>query len=99
MSDPSQDPTGVKANPAKSVSHTHNSYLHSMIGKTIADATQMKRPEYDDTGWIKLTFTDGTAVVITASFAEYNHRANVMDEYATRISVGGDDPELVPLYT
>ena len=57
--------------------------MANLIGKTIATATVMKLPQFDDSGWLRLTFTDGTSTIIVASYGSYT--GNSMDEYPTCI--------------
>jgi hypothetical protein len=66
----------------------------SIIGKTISKVTRMKKPEYDDTGWLKLDFTDGTCCVIWSSYGGYTGSSE--DEYPTCIGISDDVAELVP---
>ena len=53
--------------------------MTNLIGKTISAATIMKLPNFDDTCWLRLTFTDGTSTIIVASYGSYT--GNSMDEY------------------
>jgi len=58
-------------------------------------AIRMKHPDYSDTGWIRLTFTDGTSVDIVAGFGQWDDgKAN--DEYPTNITVCEINKELIP---
>jgi len=67
----------------------------NIIGKTIANVTEMKKPEYDDTGWLKLDFTDGTHCVIWASYCGYTGDSE--DEYPTCIGISNDmEGQLIP---
>lgn len=65
-----------------------------ITGKTIAKVTEMKKPEYDDTGWLKLDFMDGTYCVIVAELGEHTGKSE--DEYPTRIKISDNVEELVP---
>ena len=67
--------------------------LKDLIGKTITEAEIMKMPAYDDDGWLRLTFTDGTKAVIVASYGGYTGRSE--DEYPTRIDITDDEEGLV----
>ncbi len=66
----------------------------NITGKTIAKATKMKLPQYDDTGWLKLEFTDGTSCVIVAGYGEWTSESE--DEYPTRIHIAENIENLVP---
>jgi len=46
-----------------------------ITGKTITKVTEMKKPEYDDTGWLKIDFTDGTHCVIYAGYFGYTGKS------------------------
>ncbi len=67
----------------------------SIIGKTISKATRMKKPEYDDTGWLKLDFTDGTCCVIVSYYGGYTGLSE--DEYPTYIGFRDESDDLVPV--
>lgn len=56
-----------------------------LIGKTITAADLMKLPRYDDTGWLRLTFSDGTSCVIVSSGDEYT--GDSLEEYRQEISI------------
>ena len=58
---------------------------NNLVGKTITAATQMKHPTYDDSGWLKLNFSDGTECLITAGYQGYTGESE--DEYPTCIGV------------
>jgi hypothetical protein len=66
----------------------------NITGKTIAQVTEMKKPEYDDTGWLKLDFTDGTHCVIWAGYDSYTGDSE--DEYPTCIGITDDVDGLIP---
>jgi len=66
----------------------------NITGKTIARVTEMQKQGYDDTGWLKLDFTDGTHCVIWAGYGCYTGESE--DEYPTRIGISDDDEGLVP---
>ena len=55
----------------------------------------MRKPEYDDTGWLKLDFTDGTHCVIGAGYGSYTGESE--DEYPTCIWFTDDAEGLVPV--
>lgn len=69
--------------------------FEDLQGKTIAKATQMKKPTYDDDGWLKLEFTDGTSCVIWAGYGGYTGESE--DEYPTTIGVIESDDGLEPV--
>lgn len=55
----------------------------------------MKKPEFDDDGWIKLDFTDGTSCQIVAYYGEYTAKSD--GEYPTGICVEKVEEGLVPV--
>lgn len=59
--------------------------VKDIIGKTIIDAKTQKLSKHDDTGFLKLTFSDGTECVVFASYDFYTGRS--IDEYPTRIFI------------
>ena len=65
-----------------------------LSGKTIANAMQMKHPSCDDSGWLRLAFTDGSAFDIEACYGGYSGES--VDEYPTLIFLKHADPALVP---
>lgn len=67
----------------------------NIIGKTIAKITKMKKPQYDDTGWLKMDFTDGTHCIIWAGYDGWTLKSE--DEYPTRIGIADHVDGLVPL--
>ena len=67
----------------------------NITGKTIAQVTKMRKPEYDDTGWLKIDFTDGTHCVIWAGYGGWTGGSE--DEYPTCIGVTDDVEGLVPV--
>lgn len=69
--------------------------FQDLQGKTIAKATQMKKPKYDDDGWLKLEFTDGTSCVILAGYGGYTGESE--DEYPIGIDVIESDDGLEPV--
>lgn len=52
-----------------------------MVGKMIVDVRRMKPKEYEDYGFLRIKFSDGTHVVIAAGYGEHNN--NSMGEYPT----------------
>ncbi len=54
-------------------------------GKTITRATKKKLKGFDDEGYIKLFFSDGTSVIIVASYGGYTGKSE--DEYPTDIYI------------
>lgn len=69
--------------------------IKDLIGKTISDAELLKTPAYDDEGWLRLRFTDGTKAIIVSSYGMYT--GSSYDEYPTYIEVNDDDDGLVPV--
>jgi len=66
--------------------------------KTIRSAIIMKRPDYDDVGYLCLYFTDGTKCLVTAGYGGYTGKSE--DEYPTNIGVSdreGCFERLVPV--
>ncbi len=59
--------------------------IKDLIGKTIVEAAKLGSTESDDTGWLKLSFSDGTSCVIEASYSE--HTGNSWDEYPLDIGL------------
>lgn len=66
----------------------------NIIGKTISVITKMKQPGYDDTGWLKLDFTDGTHCIICGDYGGYTGES--VDEYPTRIWIQENVDGLIP---
>lgn len=62
-----------------------------LIGKTIADVKKKKRIGFDDTGYLQLTFSDGTKATIVASYGDFTGDSE--DEYPTGIFISGDIDE------
>ena len=69
--------------------------IQDLTGKTIKSATKMKKPEYDDEGFLRIYFTDGTSCDIVAWYGGYSGDSE--DEYPTDISVHECDSELIPV--
>ena len=63
-------------------------------GKTVAKVARMKKPEYDDSGWLKLEFTDGTFCVIVACYGDFTGDSE--GEYPTTIGISDSDEGLIP---
>jgi len=57
-----------------------------LIGKTITSATKMVKDDYDDTGYLKLEFSDGTSVVIVGGF-DGDWTGDSEGEYKTTIGI------------
>ena len=64
----------------------------SLEGRTIRRARSLHDPKYDDKGYLRLEFTDGTMVIIAAGFCSYTGKN--MDEYPTAISINENDESL-----
>ena len=60
-----------------------------LAGKTIVSATQKKLPDYDDEGFLVLTFSDGTRVAIIGGYGGYT--GDSKDEYITQIEISDDE--------
>lgn len=71
--------------------------LKDLIGKTITSAMFMQRTDgYDDKGYLKLVFADGSECVIVGGYDE-NWTGQSMDEYPTTIGItSGEHLMLVP---
>ena len=69
--------------------------FNQLIGKTIVAAEQMTKENIDDDGWLKLTFSDGTHVVIVAYYG--GHTGGSEDEYPTGIMLADDLSGLIPV--
>lgn len=70
--------------------------VEDLVGKTVAAATRLEKPGYDDEGWLRLTFTNGTACVLVAGYGEYT--GNTEGEYPTHLRVATNpDGTLVPV--
>jgi hypothetical protein len=59
--------------------------LQDLIGKTINSAYFMKHISTDDTGYIKLNFTDNTEIIIQG-YCDSEWTDNSQGEYPTRIN-------------
>ena len=57
-----------------------------LVGKTIVGAVKQRKKEYkDDTGFLRLSFSDGSYAVVMADYSDWNEDYEVEDEYATDI--------------
>lgn len=65
----------------------------NIVGKTIETVTKIRKPEYDDPGWLKLNFTDGTHCIINAGIGSFTGSSE--DEYPTFIETGEQREEFV----
>lgn len=59
--------------------------FNDLVGKTVASATQMKLIQYDDEGYLRLQFTDGTECMIIGGYLSYTGESE--DEYPTAIGI------------
>lgn len=59
--------------------------FQQLIGKTIKKIESYKVKGYDDTGNLKITFTDNSFVFIEAGYGNYT--GNSEDEYPTKINI------------
>jgi len=57
--------------------------FHHLIGKTITNAVEKKLKGHDDRGFLELTFSDCTQVIIASSYGGYTGKS--YDEYPTTI--------------
>ena len=62
-----------------------NMDFKDLVGKTITSSKQMRKVRCDDDGYLELTFSDGSAATIIASYGEYT--GNSDGEYPTQISI------------
>jgi hypothetical protein len=69
--------------------------VSTLVGKTITQAMFMEHPDYDDKGYVRLEFTDGTTVLLTAYNGEYT--GNSRDECPNHISITDRDDNLIPV--
>lgn len=59
--------------------------LTEIIGKTITSVKQKKLVGYDDTGFLEISFSDNTKILVVSSYDGYS--PNAYDEYPTTISI------------
>lgn len=57
-----------------------------LIGKTITGAKIQQLIGYDDTGYLLLSFSDGTKAIIYGGFSD-SYTGESIDEYPTRIGI------------
>jgi hypothetical protein len=71
--------------------------LEDFEGKKIVKIEKMKFKKFDDTGFLKFVFDDGTHFIIYSWFGGYTGKS--FDEYPTRIGVVQEDKydELTPI--
>jgi hypothetical protein len=67
----------------------------NLIGKIISNVENMHKPGYDDSGWLRLTFTDGTSCIIESSYGTYTGKS--IDEYPSTLFILDDVENLVPI--
>ena len=65
-----------------------------LIGKTISSAQLMRKAAFDDTGYLELSFTDGTRCVIAAGYSSYTGESE--GEYPTFLKLMNDLSHLEP---
>ena len=58
-----------------------------IVGKTIASATYMKKPEYDDRPYLLLRFTDGTECYVVGWYGGFTGSSE--DEYPAYVGIAG----------
>lgn len=56
-----------------------------LVGKTIASATYMKKPQYDDRPFLRLRFTDGTECYLSGGYGGFTGSSE--DEYPMFIAI------------
>jgi hypothetical protein len=56
-----------------------------LIGKTITDVKEMRKPDYDDEAWLRIDFSDKTYCVFAASYGGYTGKSE--DEYPAYIAI------------
>lgn len=66
-----------------------------LIGKTIINVELLKNRNTDDSGFVKLTFSDGDTAIVAGGYGRYTGDSN--DEFPTKISLLGRDDFLVQL--
>jgi hypothetical protein len=69
-----------------------------MQGKTIAAARQMRHnSNTDDTGYLRLDFTDGSFLVIAATYGMFDQSHSCAGEYPTDIYIENNMEEIEQL--
>lgn len=69
--------------------------FQDLVGKTIASATHMKLSNYDDEGFLRLTFSDASECVIYGGYGSYTGDSE--DAYQTVIGLRPHADGLVPI--
>lgn len=69
-----------------------------IIGKTITAAIVMKLADFDDKGFLKLEFSDGTSCVIVADYGGYTGESQKEYQTAIHITDDADGACLIPCY-
>ena len=59
--------------------------FESLIGKTILSAKKMRPVGYDDEGYLKLSFSDGSSIILESTYCGYT--GNSLGEYSTDIEI------------
>jgi len=57
--------------------------IEALTGKTILSASYMKLEKYDDAGFLKFEFSDGTSCVFVAGYTDFTSKS--IGEYPTHI--------------
>jgi hypothetical protein len=71
-----------------------------MKGKTIAAARQMRhKSATDDTGYLRLDFTDGSFLVIAATYGHYDQSHSCRGEYPTDLYIENNTDKIEQLET
>jgi hypothetical protein len=59
--------------------------INNLIGKTIESIYKCKLKDYDDTGYLHVTFTDGTKILIESTYGNWTSQSK--EEYPTGIYI------------
>ena len=62
-----------------------------LAGKTVKSARKQKLKRFDDEGFLRLDFTDGTHCTVVGAYGTYTGGSE--DEYQTRIGLAGPGRE------
>ena len=67
--------------------------FNNLVGKTIIKVTKMKRPDFDDEGWLKLEFSDKSECTLVSTYnnftggseGEYPCNIFIVDKYEDKL--------------
>ena len=59
--------------------------IKDLVGKTISHASRRKSSHYEDSGFLDLMFTDGTACTVHGTYGGYS--SDAYDEYVELIEL------------